>query len=395
MRVIHVITRLIVGGAQENTVATVLGLRKKPGVEASLIAGPSIGPEGSLGEVLSGMSIHPDVLPELVRPVHPWKDLLAWRKLTRIFRQQQPDIVHTHSGKAGVVGRLAARKAGVPIVIHTIHGPSFGSFQGAVANLIFRTAEKRAALATTHFIVVANAMARQYLQAGIGSEEQYTRILSGFNLEPFLNARNDVEQRRKLGLGPQDIVVGKVARLFRLKGHDDLFAISSELVRRDPRIRFLLVGGGEWRQRFEQEALRLGLADRFVFTGLVPPEEVPGLIGIMDVLVHASLREGLARALPQALAAGKPVVAYDCDGASEVCLPEKTGLLVRPGDRDGLREAVLRLSQDANLRERFGSAGRELVRAEFPVQKMVDDIYRLYERLLACNKGRNSSFVRS
>ncbi len=183
--------------------------------------------------------------------------------------------------------------------------------------------------------------------------------------------------------------------MFRLKGHDDLFAISSELVRRDPRIRFLLVGGGEWRQRFEQEALRLGLADRFVFTGLVPPEEVPGLIGIMDVLVHASLREGLARALPQALAAGKPVVAYDCDGASEVCLPEKTGLLVRPGDRDGLREAVLRLSQDANLRERFGSAGRELVRAEFPVQKMVDDIYRLYERLLACNKGRNSSFVRS
>jgi glycosyltransferase involved in cell wall biosynthesis len=107
----------------------------------------------------------------------------------------------------------------------------------------------------------------------------------------------------------------------------------------------------------------------------------------MDILVHASLREGLARALPQALAAGKPVVAYDCDGASEVCLPEETGLLVRPGDRDGLRAAVLRLSRDAALRERFGKAGRELVRAEFPVQKMVDDIYRLYERLLAQNQG--------
>ena len=383
MRVIHVITRLIVGGAQENTVATVSGLRQKPGVDVSLIAGPSIGPEGSLDVALSASSICPQLLPELVRPVHPWKDLLAWRKLTRIFRQQRPDIVHTHSGKAGVVGRLAARKAGVPVVIHTIHGPSFGPFQGAIANFIFRSAERRAASATTHFVVVANAMSRQYLEAGIGTEGQYTRILSGFNLEPFLNARNDLQRRAALGFSAEDIVVGKVARLFRLKGHDDLFAISPELVRRDPRIKFLLVGGGEWRQRFEEEARRLGMADRFIFTGLVPPDEVPGLIGIMDVLVHASFREGLARALPQALAAGKPVVAYDCDGASEVCLPERTGLLVPPGDRDGLREAVLRLSLDAGLRERLGATGRELVRAEFPVQRMVDEIYRLYQRLLA------------
>ena len=383
MRVIHVITRLIVGGAQENTVATVSGLRQKPGVDVSLIAGPSIGPEGSLDVALSASSICPQLLPELVRPVHPWKDLLAWRKLTRIFRQQRPDIVHTHSGKAGVVGRLAARKAGVPVVIHTIHGPSFGPFQGAIANFIFRSAERRAASATTHFVVVAKAMSRQYLEAGIGTEGQYTRILSGFNLEPFLNARNDLQRRAALGFSAEDIVVGKVARLFRLKGHDDLFAISPELVRRDPRIKFLLVGGGEWRQRFEEEARRLGMADRFIFTGLVPPDEVPGLIGIMDVLVHASFREGLARALPQALAAGKPVVAYDCDGASEVCLPERTGLLVPPGDRDGLREAVLRLSLDAGLRERLGATGRELVRAEFPVQRMVDEIYRLYQRLLA------------
>ena len=234
--------------------------------------------------------------------------------------------------------------------------------------------------------MVADAMRRQYLQADIGDPDQYTRILSGFNLEPFLNARNELKRRAGFGLNPEDIVVGKVARLFRLKGHDDLFAISPELVRRDPRIKFLLVGGGEWRQRFEQEAIKLGLKDRFIFAGLVPPEEVPALIGIMDILVHASFREGLARALPQALAAGKPVVAYDCDGASEVCLPERTGLLVGPGDRDGLRDAILRLSLNADLRERLGQAGRELVRTEFPVQKMVDDIYALYQRLLVQNQ---------
>src|SRR5215471_12645671 len=222
MRVTHVITRLIVGGAQENTVASVLGLRRKPGLEVNLISGPTRGPEGSLEPLVVG---HPSLLtivPELVRPVHPWKDLLAWRGLTRSFRALRADIVHTHSGKAGVLGRLAAARAGVPLIIHTIHGPSFGSFQGTAANMIFRSAERRAARVTTQFVVVANAMKEQYLQAGIGRPEQYTRILSGFNLEPFLSAANNWELRVRLGFKADDIIVGKVARLFKLKGHDDL-----------------------------------------------------------------------------------------------------------------------------------------------------------------------------
>jgi glycosyltransferase involved in cell wall biosynthesis len=381
MRAVHVITRLIVGGAQENTVASVLGLLRKDGLQVSLISGLSRGPEGSLA---SAFDAHPGVLtvmPQLVRALRPWSDWLALRGLTRLFRQWRPDLVHTHSGKAGIVGRLAASRAQVPLIIHTIHGPSFGAFQSAPANALFRAAERRAAAVTRHFIVVADAMKQQYLAAGIGRPEQYTKILSGFELDPFLAATNDPALRAKWGLAPEDFVLGKIARLTRLKGHDDLLAAAPELVQRCPRLKFLFVGDGEWRTRLEDRARALGLASHFVFAGLVQPPAVPALVGIMDALVHLSTREGLARALPQALAAGKPVVAYDCDGAHEVCFENETGFLLRPGDRSGLIACVARLAGDAALRERLGRQGRQFVQRHFAVQGMVDAIYDLYLRL--------------
>ncbi len=386
MRVTHVITRLIVGGAQENTIASVLGLRKNPGFEVDLISGPTHGPEGSLESVLqtaAQSSAHPvlTILPELVRPVHPWKDWVALRKLGARFRATKPELVHTHSGKAGLVGRLAAARAGVPVVVHTIHGPSFGPFQGPLANLAFRQAERRAGKVTNHFVVVADAMKSQYLQAGIGSPEQYTRIFSGFALEPFLQARNSPELRARLGLRPEHVVIGKIARLFKLKGHQALFVIAPDLIRDCPNIRFLFVGGGEWRERFEAQARELGLAGHFIFTGLVAPGEVAQYVGVMDIVAHLSEREGLARALPQALAAARPVVAFDCDGAGEVCLNDQTGFLVAPGDTATLKRRLLELSNSPELRQRFGAAGRSFVKERFSVETMVEELAALYLRL--------------
>jgi glycosyltransferase involved in cell wall biosynthesis len=395
MRVTHIITRLIVGGAQENTVATVLGLHHRSvggppanstRTEVNLLSGPTTGPEGSLEPELSKIPGLLTIVPELIRSVHPLKDFLALRQLEKILREQKPDIVHTHSGKAGILGRLAARRAGVPVIIHTIHGPSFGNFQNAAANFIFHAAEKYAARATTHFVVVADAMKDQYLAAGIGQPEQYAKIFSGFALEPFLTAKNDLALRGKLGIAPGDFVIGKIARLFKLKGHDDLFAVAPELVRRNPKIKFLLVGDGEWRGRFENLAKTLGLEKNFIFTGLVPPAEVPRYVGIMGALVHLSLREGLPRALPQALAAAKPVIAYDCDGAREICLDGQTGFLVRPGDLTALKNRLLQLAGDAALREKLGRSGQDFVRENFAVEKMVDSIYNLYLKLAAARK---------
>ena len=381
MRVTHVITRLIVGCAQENTIASVFGLRQKPGMEVDLVSGPTAGPEGSLESAFAAAPQLLTIVPELVRPVHPWNDLQALRQLTRIFRQRQPDIVHTHSGKAGILGRLAATRARVPIVIHTIHGPSFGKFQGPLANWAFRSAERYAARVTTHFVAVAQAMIDQYLAAGIGTREQYTKIVSGFNLQPFLEISNNPALRAKLGIAPTDFVVGKIARLFRLKGHDDLFAVASDLVRSCPRLKFLLVGDGPWRARFESRARALGLPNHFVFTGLVPPDQVAPLIGIMDLLVLLSLREGLPRTLPQALAAARPVVACDCDGAREVCWHGETGFLVPPGDLRALTARIAQLEADPALRERLGRRGQQLVRDQFSVEKMVDSLHALYLRL--------------
>jgi len=381
MRVTHIITRLIVGGAPENTVSSVLGLQHKPGLGVDLISGPTTGPEGSLESAFATRPDSLQVTPHLIRAVHPWHDALALRDLTRMLRDRRPDIVHTHSSKAGILGRLAARRAGVPIIIHTVHGPSFGSFQGPLANLVFTAAERRAARCTTHFVTVAQAMTRQFLEAGIGRPDQFTRVFSGFLLEPFLAAGNDLDLRACYGLKPDDFVVGKIARLFKLKGHDDLIEAAPGIVRRCPKIKFLLVGGGPWRERLTEKVRSMNLENHFVFTGLVPPSEIPQLVGLMDAVVHLSTREGISRALPQALAAARPIVAYDCDGAGEVCLDNQTGFLIPPGDTASLTESLLALGANPGLREQLGRCGQSFVKERFPVERMVDGLHALYSKL--------------
>ncbi|HSU53851.1 MAG TPA: glycosyltransferase family 4 protein [Candidatus Dormibacteraeota bacterium] len=383
MRVTHIITRLVVGGAQENTVATVLGLREKPDVQVDLISGPTIGAEGSLE---GSFARHPELLtivPTLVRPIHPFKDVLALQELTRLLRQRKPDIVHTHSGKAGVLGRFAARKAGVPVIIHHIHGPSFGPFQGPLANAVLTRAEKAAARSTTHFLCSANAMTRRYLAAGIGTPEMYTRVFSGFRVDPFFQSKNDPELRARLGFQKEDFIIGKIGRLFPLKGHEDLFQAARLVLPKVPNARLLLVGDGPLRQSLEARTRELGLDGKVVFTGLVPPGEVSRYVGIMDCLAHLSSREALSRALPQALAAAKPVIAYDFDGADEVCLEGETGFLVKTGDVLTVAARLETLAADPILRERFGRRGQQFVTQAFRVEGMIEQIYETYRELFA------------
>ena len=383
MRVTHIITRLVVGGAQENTLSTIKGLLTKPGLEVKLISGPTIGPEGSLEGEATKIPGLLTIVPELVRPVHPLKDFIALHKLEKILRAQKPDLVHTHSGKAGILGRLAAKRAGVPIIIHHIHGPSFGSFQGTLANFVFTAAEKYAAKFTDHFFCSAGAMTRIHLAVGIGNPSMFTRIFSGFKLEPFLHATNDLALRRQLGLDENHFVIGKIGRIFQLKGHADLVTAFAKILPQIPHARLLFVGDGLLRDEIEKQIRALGLDGKVIFTGLVPPGEVARYVGIMDCLAHLSYREALSRALPQALAAGKPVVAYDFDGADEVCLENETGFVVRTGDTAAAAQKLLHLADDAALRKQFGERGRAFVKENFSVEKMVDDQYHVYLKLAA------------
>jgi glycosyltransferase involved in cell wall biosynthesis len=360
MKVCHVITRLIVGGAQENTLATCQGLRRL-GYDCDLASGPQTGPEGSL----TGDAI---IIDSLRREPNPWLDVRACQELYRLFRDGRYDIVHTHSGKAGIVGRLAARLANVPVVVHTIHGPSFYRHQNPIGNWIFRGLEQVAAEWTTQFVSVADAMTEQYQAAGITGK--FVTIHSGMNIDAFLRVKPSPE-----------LVVGKVARFFPLKGHEYLFAAAPWIVAAVPNVKFLLIGDGILREQFERQAERMGLRDRFEFTGLVRPEEIPGYFARMSVLVHLSLREGLPRTLPQALACGRPVVAFDVDGSREVCRDGETGFLIRAEDSAGLAGAVIRLLQDKSLATRLGAKGREVVREEFSEELMVRRIHELYQRL--------------
>jgi len=387
MRVTHIITRLVIGGAQENTLATIRGLRTKPDLDVKLISGPTIGPEGSLEnqarEFFGNQPSDFTIVPELVRPVHPLKDFIALRKLEKLLREQKPDLVHTHSGKAGILGRLAAKRAGVPVIIHHIHGPSFGNFQGALANLIFTAAEKHAAKVTDHFFCSASAMTKLYLAAGIGRPEMFTRIFSGFDLQPFLNATNDLTLRQQLGLEVNHFVIGKVSRIFKLKGHADLLNAFAKILPQVPHARLLFVGDGSLRGEIEKQTRELNVRDKIVFTGLVAPNEVARYVGIMDCLAHLSYREALSRALPQALAAGKPVIAYDFDGADEICLDNETGFLIRTGDIEAAAQKLLQLARDAALRKNFGERGQQFVSENFSVEKMVADQYAVYQNLAA------------
>jgi len=382
MKVCHIITRMIIGGAQENTLATCVGLKRDYGCEVDLVTGPTEGPEGSLMDAARAAGIEPIVVPTLVRLLSPDKDLDSLRDLRRVLRQGRYDVVHTHSAKAGILGRIAAGRERAPVVVHTIHGLAFHEYERWWKNLLYIAAEQYVARFTTHFISVADAMTRKSLAAGIGRAGQYTTIYSGMDIGAFLAATEGAaELRKRFGIQPDDFVIGKIARLFELKGHEYLLAAAPDIVTADPRVKFLLVGDGVRRRELENEVIRLGLDRHFLFVGLAPPHEVPRYVGCMDALVHLSLREGLARALPQALAAGKPAISFDIDGASEVVKNDETGFLLAPKDVEGLKRAVIRLLQDRSLAASMGTRGRELVREKFSQETMVRQIYELYQRL--------------
>ncbi len=382
MRIIHVITRLIIGGAQENTLLTVEGLHHLFRDDVTLITGPAEGPEGDLFDRATQLGLDVELFPELVRPIRPAVDLKAYRRLRATFRKLKPDVVHTHSSKAGILGRAAAWHAGVPAVVHTIHGLPFGTFETPLKNRLYIALERWAARRCHAIVSVCDAMTTQALAAGVGRPEQFLTVYSGMNADAFLEPRRQREEvRRELGLADGEVAFATVARLFELKGHDDIVAVAKDVLAANPNVRFVWIGDGILRDRLVADLERLGVRRSFILTGLVAPERIPELLNAVDAVIHPSLREGLARVLPQSLLVGRPVISYDIDGAREVVLPE-TGILLKPRDLDGLRSAILRLAADPALRAALGSEGRRRFADQFRHETMTRQLRSLYERLL-------------
>jgi len=392
LKIVHIITRLILGGAQENTIITCKLLAQR-GHDVTLITGPAIGPEGELFEQTKKQKYKTIVVDKLRRPICPVYDSISYFQIKSNLRQIQPDIVHTHSAKAGILGRFAAHNLRHKTqdtrlkrlaVVHTIHGLAFHPYQSNWLNRFYIAVEKAAAKRTDFFISVADAMTEKALEAGIGSPEKFVTAYSAIEedelLEPISDERKR-EFRQKYGINENAVVIITIARLFMLKGHEYIIESARQLSKRFENAAWLFVGDGNLADHYKQQVQQLGLAERIKFTGLLPPSQIPLAIASSDILVHCSLREGLARTLPQAMLCGKPAISFDIDGAREV-VNENTGFLVEPRNVEQLTKACAELIENNDLRDKLGTAGRESVKEKFAPETMVDKIEAVYQKLV-------------
>ncbi len=414
LRILHISTRLILGGSQENTVLSCEG-QATNSHDVHLAYGPIFGPEGSmLDRVEAFNQDHPNAtittheVPNMVRQIAPNKDRDALRNLKALIQRIKPDIVHTHSSKAGILGRFAAwtamDRANRPGIVHTVHGPPWMPVEGrrdqqlsiALKNHLYALAERYAAKRCHRIICVADAMTEQYRARGIGTPEQFVTVRSGMDTERYLSPLPEADRssvRARLGLRADEFVVGTVARLAQHKGHDDLITALAPLMRRNHALRMLWVGDGWWRGRLIARLKAEGIEDQVTFTGLVPQDEIPGLMRAMDVLAHPSAREGLPRTVPQALLAGTAVVATDTDGTREVCLDPSThadtstGLLIPVGEPEALRFAVQTMIDEPEQRAAMTQRGREMCAQMFSVERMIENLERVYAEAMRSARG--------
>jgi len=377
VRITHVITRLIVGGAQENTLLTCRGLARR-GHRVTLLSGPETGPEGSLIDDARALPIRLVLHPHMRRDVAPAHDLLEIAALVREFRATRPDVVHTHSSKAGILGRAAAWIAGVPAVVHTNHGLPFHESQPAPVRAAYRALERVASRVTDRIVCVGRDMVDQSLDARLGPRRLFTVVRSGMEVERFVNG-DGADVRRDLAIPSGAPVVGAVARLAPQKGPEFFLDAASIIVERVPDAQFLWVGDGPLRESLAARAGLRRLPIRFV--GLVPPERVPAYLGAMDVVLMTSLWEGLPRVVVQASLCARPVVAFDAPGVREVLVDGVTGRVAARGDARAMAEMACALLALPDRGRAMGLEARRRTAGEFRWERMVDDLDSLYASL--------------
>jgi len=368
LKVCHVITKLELGGAQQNTLYTVSHMDRRR-FEPILVTGK----EGMLVDeaIASGVPTH--LVDSLVREISPVRDAAALARLTRLLRRERPDIVHTHSSKAGILGRWAATLAGVPLIVHSIHGFGFHEGQSRLLRESLVALERLTGrFATTAFVAVSRANIETGLDLELFPEERVCLIRSGIRLERFRPADAP---------GNGSLKVGMVACLKPQKSPEDFVEVARRVIRAmppAPPVTFALAGDGELRPAVERQVAEAGLSHLVSLEGW--SRDIPGFLRGLDVLLHTSRWEGLPRVFPEAMSTGLPIVATRVDGAPEAIEDSVTGFLRPPGDVEGLAEATVRLLRDEDLRRRMGREARRRV-APWDIDEMVRRQERLYECL--------------
>jgi len=382
IKAIHIITKLELGGAQQNTIFTVSNLNRQ-------IFQPILwtGPEGILtAEAAEKMGPDFKIIQNLAREINPPKDLAALFELRRMLKEEKKlspaaaIIVHTHSSKAGILGRIAAWMEGVPVVVHSFHGFGFNQFQPLPVREAYIIAEKVTGLLTDSFIFVSRANMKKAGELGIGKPSQYNLIRSGIDISEFKPQPMDRKaKRRELGVSEDGRLALMVACFKPQKNPVDFVAAAEIVLKEVPDAWFAIAGDGELRPELEVAIAKAGLKDRFKLLGW--RRDVPELMWASDLLVLTSLWEGLPRVFPQAMSAGLAIVGTRVDGGPEAVVDDVNGWLLPPKDIEGIARRMIELLKDDEKRARMGRKGMEMV-AEFDIHKMVRDQEQLYQRLL-------------
>ena len=392
VRIAHIITRLITGGADENTVLTVEGLDPARYKVTLFAGGPS--EEEMISRVRTAEFVS---VPNLQRELRPVKDLRAFVELARILKSEKYDLVHTHEAKAGILGRLAAKCAGTPVVVHTLHGITFHRHLPLPLRFLYLYLEKLTARFTDVFICVGEDLRRTYLASGVGRPEQYRVVRSGFDVSRFVRVATDrgkfrEKLRKQLNLPKNVTIVGTVARLELRKGVQFLIEAASKLCPRWPHLHFTVAGRGDYRPALEKLVVERGLQDRFHFVGFV--DRVEEYLAGLDLFALSSLWEGLPRALVQAGIVGLPVVTFDVEGAWEVVKEGETGYIVPSRDVNSLVARLDLLLSNPELAQRMGREAQRGLAEEWRAEKMVQDIEATYQELLEAKMQENSANLR-
>jgi glycosyltransferase involved in cell wall biosynthesis len=373
-KVVHIVTRLDFGGAQQNTLHTVEHLDRER-FEPVLVAGPGGYLDSRARELEGKLKVH--FIEDLVREVSPLRDLTALFELTRVLREENPAIVHTHSSKAGILGRIAAWLAGVPLVLHTFHGFGFHDRQHPLVKALYVWLERLAARISTRLIFVSRANVDYAARHGLVRPEDAVLIRSGVPLAGLPAPIPDKKEKRAAaGIRRDPVLVLSVGNLKPQKNPEDFLRVAEAVSKKRPQISFVFVGDGPARAKLEARAIARGLSRVVSFTGW--REDVRELIAASDIFLMTSLWEGLPRALVEAMKSEIPPVCYATDGIRDLVRDGLNGFSARPGDWETLAERVLELAENATLRQRLGKQAAAAIGSEFDIDEMV----RAQERLL-------------
>jgi glycosyltransferase involved in cell wall biosynthesis len=380
IKVLHIITRLDKGGSAENTFLTVTGLDRKS-YDLTLFIGPVSDSAQDRKKQLEENKIKYFLIPELVRNVSPVKDIKTLLKLYRFLKKEKFDIVHTHTSKAGFLGRFAAKLAGIPIVIHTPHGHVFFGYFGSLKSKAFIFLEKLASLFTDRIVALTNRERDDYRKYKIAAEGKLVVIHSGIELDKFKEPSFNEKQnfKEELGIPENYLVVGTAGRLVPVKGLGFLVEAAKQITSQYHDTFFILAGDGELRESLEKKASELGLKDNIRFLGW--RDDIARIIFVFDVFALPSLNEGMGRVLVEAMACGKPIVASSTGGIPDLVIHGKNGFLVPAKDSKELARYIQFLLEDKGRREKMGVAGKEMA-ANFSKEIMVDKIAELYQELI-------------